>query len=67
MVAPKLNHVAVSSGRLAGEAGLVGMEMRKLNFAKAIEPLHVGLYPQGGLVGFLQSIVLSEFQEIAEL
>lgn len=58
MVAPGLNHVAVSSGRLAEEVDLVGVEVRKLNFAGMIEPLEEA---QGGQVGFLQSTVLSEF------
>lgn len=58
MVAPGFSHVA---GRLAGEVDLFEMELRKLNPAGVIEPLHTGLYSQGGQVGFLQSIVLSVF------
>lgn len=49
MVAPGLNHVVVSAGRLAGEVDLVGVEVRKLNFARMIEPLHVSSRKSGGL------------------
>lgn len=58
MVAPGLSHVA---GRLAGEVDLYEVELRKLNPVGIIEPLHTGLYSQGGQVGFLQGIVLSLF------